>query len=274
VLGLYLGIAQFKRGRGGRVSPYRGWFYWHHIAGLVFGVVTLTWVVSGTFSMNPWGFLEGGGGNERARLAGEPIAWADVRNSIEALKVNPPQGAVQIASAPFAGRLFWLARKNDGATVRLDAEGRPAPVMMADLVAASERLAEGSSIESRETIVAPDAYYFDFSIAERSDAPPFPVYRVILNDAEHTRYYVSPETGQLLSKIDANGRGERWLFDGLHRLDFAQALRWRPLWDIVMLVLLLGGIGVTATGTYLALSRIKRDLTFKRQLKPIRPPAE
>src|SRR5215470_4785878 len=27
VVGLYLGIAQIKRGR---LSPYRGWFYWHH----------------------------------------------------------------------------------------------------------------------------------------------------------------------------------------------------------------------------------------------------
>src|SRR5215470_6697314 len=27
VVGLYLGIAQLKRGR---LSPYRGWFYWHH----------------------------------------------------------------------------------------------------------------------------------------------------------------------------------------------------------------------------------------------------
>ena len=65
VIGLILGISQFKRGGNGRLSPYRGWFYWHHLAGLLFGIVTLTWVVSGTLSMNPWGFLEGGGGNER-----------------------------------------------------------------------------------------------------------------------------------------------------------------------------------------------------------------
>ena len=69
--------------------PYRGWFYWHHIAGLIFGVLTLTWVVSGTLSMNPWGFLEGGGGDERTRLAGEPIAWSTVRDSLSAMKQQP-----------------------------------------------------------------------------------------------------------------------------------------------------------------------------------------
>jgi hypothetical protein len=34
------------RGKGGKLSPYRGWLYWHHMTGLVFGVLTLTWVFS------------------------------------------------------------------------------------------------------------------------------------------------------------------------------------------------------------------------------------
>ena len=265
VLGLYLGIAQFKRGRNGRLSPYRGWFYWHHIAGLVFGVVTLTWVVSGTLSMNPWGFLAGGGGGgERVRLAGEPIPWSEIRASIAALKENPPPAAVRVTSAALDGKLFWLAEKEDGAVLRLDSAGRPAPLAQSDLQAAVQRLAGAAQIESQAMMTAEDSYYFDFSIAEPGDRPPFPVYRVVLNDAEHTRYYLSPETGELLRKVDADGRGQRWLFSGLHRFDFAGWLRMRPVWDIVVLVLMLGGIGVTGTGAYLAIQRIRRDLTFKR----------
>ena len=56
LFGLYLGIAQL--GSAARLSPYRGLLSWHHIVGLLFGLVTLTWVVSGLVSMNPWGFLE------------------------------------------------------------------------------------------------------------------------------------------------------------------------------------------------------------------------
>jgi hypothetical protein len=37
VLGLYLGFAQFRRSKDGKLSPYRGLFYWHHLGGLVFG---------------------------------------------------------------------------------------------------------------------------------------------------------------------------------------------------------------------------------------------
>src|ERR1700722_10731709 len=60
-IGLYIGISQLKLRSKGKFSPYRCWFYWHHMIGLVFGIVTLTWVVSGLISMNPWGFLESRG---------------------------------------------------------------------------------------------------------------------------------------------------------------------------------------------------------------------
>ncbi|HMI95839.1 MAG TPA: PepSY domain-containing protein [Micropepsaceae bacterium] len=265
IIGLYLGISQFNRGSNGRISPYRGWFYWHHLAGLVFGLFTLTWVVSGTLSMNPWGFLEGGGGSERIRLAGEPLSWSVIRNSLAALKVNPPAGdVVSLQSAPFDGKMFWLAVAQNGAIERLDSQGHPAEVSNVDLGAAAKRLAGTEAIASQELIATEDAYYFDFSVAERSDPPPFPVYRIILNDAENTRYYLDPRTGELLGKIDADRRGYRWFFNGLHRLDFTAWLRMRPIWDVIMLALLLGGGGVTATGAYLAMSRIKRDLTFRR----------
>ena len=272
LLGLYLGIAQIKASKSGRFSPYRGWFYWHHIVGLIFGVVTLTWVVSGTLSMNPWGFLEGGGGDERIRVAGAPLAWSTVRSSIDALKQNAPRDAVKITSAPLDGKLYWLAYTADGSVTRLDAQGLPQAVSQTDLQAAAERLARGTSIESKEMVTGEDAYYFDFSIAERRDAPPFPVYRVVLFDAEHTRLYIDPRTGQLVRKVDADGRGSRWLFSGLHRLDFFAWLRVRPIWDIVMLVLLLGGLAGTGTGVYLAWYRIKRDLTFKRAQKELVSP--
>jgi len=59
---------------------------------------------------------------------------------------------------------------------------------------------------------------------------------------------------------DADARWQRWLFSGFHRLDFTAGLRPRPLWDIVMIVLLIGGIGLTATGVYLAIRRIRVDV--------------
>src|SRR5262249_48827047 len=81
----------------------------------------------------------------------------------------------------------------------------------------------------------------------RRDAFVLPVYRVIVNDAERTRYYLDPASGALIQRTDANGRWHRWLFGALHRFDFP-LLRGRPLWDVIVLLLMLGGTAVAPTG--------------------------
>jgi PepSY-associated TM region len=265
VIGIVLGIMQFKRFPNGRMSPYRGWFYWHHIAGLIFGVLTLTWVISGTFSMNPWGFLEGGGGRgEAARLYGDAPRWSEVKASLAAIQASPPSdGIVELRTAPFAGKLFWLAAASDGTEMRLDASGKPAPTTIEDLGEAARRIAGEETILSQEMISDEDAYYFS-----HHEKVVLPAYRVVLNDAERMTYYLNPNTVSVMARVDAVSRERRWLFDGLHRIDFTASLRWRPVWDAVVILLLLGGIAVTGTGTYLAVLRIKRDLTFTRRAKP------
>jgi uncharacterized iron-regulated membrane protein len=269
VIGLYLGIAQFKRGASGRLSPYRGWFYWHHITGLFFGILTLTWVISGTFSMDPFGFLADRPTNERVRLAGEPVPWSDVRASLAAIQANPPAGnTVLLTSAPVAGRLYWLATDENGAVQRLDAAGRPAPVGRQELQEIAGLLAAGDLIMSQEIRMVEDEYYYTLH-----DPVVLPVYRVTVEDGESTRYYIDPATGTLLRRVNANDRAERWLFSSLHHLDFP-VLRWRPLWDIVVVLLMLGGTALSATGVYLAFWRIKRDFTFARRTRAVRQPAE
>jgi uncharacterized iron-regulated membrane protein len=112
-------------------------------------------------------------------------------------------------------------------------------------------------IESAELMKREDNYYYG---SPASDGFVLPVYRVTLSDAGHTRYYFDPRTGALIGRIDSARRGYRWLFDGLHHLDFFAWMRWRPLWDAIVLLLMFGGIGVTGTGCYLAISRVRRDL--------------
>src|SRR5437773_2479579 len=84
-------LDQFTIGRAQRdrrLSPYRGWFYWHHVVGLLFGVLALTWVFSGLLSMNPWGFLESRGRGEASLAQGPSPRWGDVRASLETLRTQ------------------------------------------------------------------------------------------------------------------------------------------------------------------------------------------
>ena len=52
--------------------------------------------------------------------------------------------------------------------------------------------------------------------------------------------------------------GYRWWFDALHRGDFARLSQRRPLWDLVMLLLLFGVTAGAFTGVYLGFRRIFR----------------
>jgi uncharacterized iron-regulated membrane protein len=266
VLGLYLGIAQFRRGKEGKVSPYRGLFYWHHLSGLVFGIFTLTFVVSGLVSMNPWGFLEGrGGAGEIGRLEGPIPTWGEVRASLAALQARSVN-AVSLMTAPLGGKLFWLATDADGTVTRLDASGNAAPLLASELAAAAARIAGANGISTQGTLREEDAYYFS-----HHDQVVLPVYRIIANDAENTRYYLDPTSGALLQRADSDARWHRWLFAGLHRLDFAAWLRGRPVWDIIVIMLMVGGLAGSATGVYLAVRRIRSDIvTLFRLLAGVR----
>ncbi|HEX4025029.1 MAG TPA: hypothetical protein VHX52_10055 [Steroidobacteraceae bacterium] len=252
-IGLYIGAWQWLHRPAGRWSPYRGFNLWHHLVGLVFGIFTLTWVFSGLLSVNPWGWLEGAGARpERVQLRGPQISAAQVRDLLRALAAVHPPGIVSIASAPLDGRLYVVASAADGQRQRLDGGGAPAPLAQAELAFIGKALsgtAQAPTLMRRE-----DNYYF----GSPQDAVPLPVYRIIRRDGSNPRYYVDPISGMLIAKVDRGDRGYRWWFDGLHRMDFVVALRGRPQWDVLMLLLMSGVTTVCVTGAYLGYRRLTR----------------
>ena len=69
-----------------------------------------------------------------------------------------------------------------------------------------------------------------------------------------------PEMSQVLAQIHRLNRVERWLYNGFHSLDFAFWYDKRPLWDIGMLTLLLGGLMSSTIGLLFGIRRIWRSL--------------
>jgi uncharacterized iron-regulated membrane protein len=252
--GMYVGISRLRRsgGGGGVASPFRGWWYWHHIAGLVFGVLTLTWVFSGLLTMNPWGLLEGSGVGARlqSQLAGAPRV-AELRQFLATLPGSlPTDEYVQLRAHPFGGRLFVVAYRADGATRRIDAAGRLAPLAQADVRQVLTGL--DTPLASVEALPDGDAYYY-----ARGEDVELPVYRAILADGQRTHLYVSPTTGSVRI-VDRDGRRARWWQDGLHALDFP-GLQGRPPWHLLVLLLLAGVTVSCITGSWMAMQRIRRD---------------
>jgi hypothetical protein len=256
LLGLVIGIARLRKMDGALGSPFRGWWYWHHMAGLVFGVLTLSWVFSGLATMNPWGWLAGSAAAEQlpARIMGTAPASAVRQFLTEAPMRLARMDFVQLRAQPLGGQLFVVAYRADGSSLRLDSMAIPAPL---DAAAVQRSLAGVAAFKSLELLRTEDSYYYG-----HHDEVALPVWRAILDDGSDTRLYVSLQTGAV-RVVDRDARWMRWLEGGLHGLDFP-VLRRRPLWDIATLLLLAGVTAVCITGGWMAIQRVRRDLARRR----------
>jgi uncharacterized iron-regulated membrane protein len=256
VTGLYLGIRQFRRQRDGKwASPYRGFLYWHHVPGLIFGVFALTWVSSGLLSMNPWGLLETQGVFEDMQtLTGESPQWSEVRRLLTNVAENMPPDVVSLNAAPFGGRLFAIATWHDGTRHRLDAVGEEHALGADELSAAATRLGAQPKGQAWQLITREDDY--NYSVGR--EIATLPIVRILGGEGHSTVYYLDPLSGRLINKIDSGGRAYRWWHSGLHQLDFTAAMRTSAFRNFLMLPLLLGATLVASTGAWLGIRRLTR----------------
>jgi hypothetical protein len=95
-----------------------------------------------------------------------------------------------------------------------------------------------------------DSYYYS-----RRGQTPLPVVRIKFADKAQTWLYIDPALNQQLASIPKYARLERWLYNGLHSFDVGYLYK-RPLWDIVMLILLVGGLISSTLGLYLGAKRV------------------
>ena len=98
-----------------------------------------------------------------------------------------------------------------------------------------------------------DAYYYD-----RDGALALPVWRIEFSDPVRTWLYVDPARGLVVRKEERLSRLNRWLYHGLHSLDFPVLYYRRPLWDVVVIALSLGGLSLVLTPVVPALRRLAR----------------
>jgi hypothetical protein len=255
-IGLYIGITQLRSRRSGRRSPYRGTALWHHYAGLVFGIFVLTWVGSGFVSMNPWGMFDFGGGEAaRQRLQGVPLYSGDAEDFLQRLPAaDLPAGTVVLEGYTLRGRLFVLAYREDGSATRLDGQTLQASPLTDEWPALTQAVAGSAPIGEAGRINREDAYYYTGHDLQAR----LPIYRVILDDAERTRIYLDTRSGEMVAYFDHSQKLYRWLFSGLHSLDFTSWLRTRPFRDLLVWLLMLGVTAATVTGAYMGFRRILR----------------
>lgn len=138
---------------------------------------------------------------------------------------------------------------------------RQEPFSVASLMARLKAALPNVPIAEQQVLADYDSYYYS-----RAGQSPLPVLRVKFDDRAKTWFYIDPETSQILAQVHRLNRVERWLYNGLHSLDFSFWYGRRPLWDIGVLVLLVGGLVSSAVGFYIGMRRLTRAARSARSL--------
>ncbi|MET0290884.1 MAG: PepSY domain-containing protein [Steroidobacteraceae bacterium] len=279
VLGLMLAYVQWRRAR--RV-PHRGGMRWHFIAGSIFGVFVITWSFSGLVSMEPWDWTDVAEVrlDPTALTGGEPeLAAYDAVNIGALAALVEPRFIKAITFQRIHGDHYLTLQTSahaDALTLPLERLHAPYDVggraqdshvlvsaattvrhdqpFDGDAIVARIRAAlPGVGVTAQELLLDYDDYYYS-----RSRQTPLPVLRVKLDDELQTWLYVDPMTSQVVANVHRYSRIERWLYSGLHSLDFRFWYAKRPLWDLVMLTLLAGGLVASALGFWYGVRRLLR----------------
>ena len=76
-------------------------------------------------------------------------------------------------------------------------------------------------------------------------------------------YYVDLRTGRVAQSYGTGGRWNRWLYHGLHSFDLPWLYRYRPAWDLAVLIPMLGGTGLCVTSVIIAWRRLRRKVAMR-----------
>ena len=262
----FLRLRTVKRYKNGSVTPYQGMQKWHHLMGLALTLFVTTFVVSGLFSMNPFGIFDDKSSPQPqiSRYEGGALRIGGLQNALDSLRSMP-------ADTAELKELSWHQINDRGVLVARTNAGRRAINISSDELEAQIRqtvplLLPEHSVSRLDKLEEFDNHYYSTHNRNR----PLPAYRVRFNDEEKTWYYIDAETGEILFRSTAINRVQRWLYNGLHSLDFQLLFANRPLWDIVVIVLSLAGVVLSYTSVVIAWRRLKKT-KFRRNRKARTP---
>ena len=270
LLGVAIGLWMYSprkryRNAGTPTSiPYRGQKRWHTVFGLIFGLAAATWAFSGMLTMDPFpldndpseGEANLGAAIERA-LHGPTLltdfAAKDPRVVLAQLTDRPVK---QLELAMVAGEPVYMATLAGGDTRNVPLDGAPrAEFDRQRIIDAVTRASQPAGVSEVRLLDQYDRYYLD-----RRRERPLPVILARVNDEGGSRYYIDPKTGRIAGAYNARNWFSRWVYHALHSFDFPWLYNYRPAWDIVVIIFMLGGTALCVTSLVLAWRALGRAL--------------
>jgi hypothetical protein len=274
ILGIVIGVwmlspsKRYRHNDAQTSIPYHGWKRWHTIIGLIAGIGAVTWAFSGLLSMEPFPRRDnspggrGGGGRRGAQSVLQALRG---RAQLEKFAAKDPRAALaQLANlrvkelelTSFAGEPAYLATMGAGDTRIVPVDGEPRTELdTRRIINVVERVSQPLGGAKVSVLSEYDRYYLD-----RHHEAPLPVVLVELNDIARTRYYIDPKSARTVGGYTSSGFIDRWLYHGLHSLNFPWLYNHRPAWDIIVIGFMIGGTALSVTSLVMAWQVLGRKL--------------
>lgn len=250
-----------KRYKHRRITPYSGQMKLHHIMGLLFLVPITTYTYSGLMSMGSFGVA-----NDKVPYF-QQLQQYQGEKTLNNEAFNLDAVKQQVAQAKNAKELIWHWLDGQVHGYSLNSQNQKSAFDQRTLAQRQENaLALLKPIMQGHTATAQvleryDRYYY----AHHQRQPTLPVLRICFDDSDKSWFYVDLRTGELLYRQTKNGRAMRWLYKGLHSLDFPILINHRPLWDVICLLLNSLGFIFSMSAVVIAWRYLK--CPRKRQIK-------
>ncbi len=259
IAGLILGVqrTQIARQRGiqGLASPFSGWLAWHHKTGLVLGIVVLLWIFSGWLSMDHGRLFSVPDPSPQQISDVRGITLTNALDQVQKRDLIIFSGFREIEISAFDKLAVIIARRPELSELLILGNNRSRrselPVIAAES-AISKAWSDDVIINSY--LVPANDIYGDLREGSMSEK----TLRLVLDDVEQTWVHLDLANGQLVSVMDRSRRAYRWLFNGIHSLDFPGLANRRPLWDVLLILLMVGGFVFSITGIAIAYRRLAK----------------
>ncbi|QVL20328.1 PepSY domain-containing protein [Pseudomonas qingdaonensis] len=268
LLGMVVGVMRVRlrtRYRSGSCSPYPGgWLRWHHIGGLLFGVVVVTWVFSGLMSMRPWGLTDSHSRLDISALQQGLLRATDIGQSVKQALASLDQEAafrtVELQWRRLGENTYLVARNAVGDSRILELGALPARQLQRERLEAAARAISPQTSLRVDWQTGYDFHYFarDAQSMYGFQPRPLPVLRLRFEDPAGTWIYLDPASGELVASHDLTQRTGRWLFNLLHSWDWQPLLQRPALRESMIIGFSLGGTVIALSGVVLGWRRLWR----------------
>ncbi len=257
VTGIVTGLVRAKKKPK---KPFRrfknNWYNIHYYFGLIFGLFVCTWIFSGLMSMTPFDWtpstrlsrIENNSwqGGEFTWRDFNTVDWNCFKESANNLRVK------EVHLKKYASKLYVVGVEEAKKTLQCYSDNSAVPTLN-DYKLLISKFDPMDTIVHSEIMTGYDHYYYS-----KTNKKTLPVFKIITRADK--AYYIDPSSTEMLYKCSTKNRVQRWLYHGLHSLDFNFLTSKGVLWDVIMWFLLLGGTVISLTATGLGIKFINRKI--------------